>query len=377
MAGVGEAAAIGVGSHCGLLADAHVAQLGFLQIGVDPHIVQRHYPHQRLAGRHALAELHRAPRHHAADRRRNGGAFIRQIGLAQLGRGQLDRGVVGDDRARGQRFAGGELLLRGFHPGLRGGQRGLGGLQGNLCLPQFLSAHRAGTRQLLAAAQRILRLGYIGLRDADIGLPHGNLGSQGAVVGKAHPHLTHRLRQQGLGLLQRHMGVGAIELHQRLAGLDQLGIVGVDGGHRAAHLRRDLHQIALHIGVIGVGVAQGFPIVIAAIDGADDDEKADGQQHQPPPLGGLAVAISVVVSVAIFGGLGRAFCFVAVWGTHGCTPLGFDSFLEGEVKAWVRRISQEPARASSARCSPRPGRESAPRRRPAPALSSPPRPAAA
>ncbi|KAG1388314.1 hypothetical protein G6F59_016012 [Rhizopus arrhizus] len=48
-----------VGLQLHFLAQAHVAQLGFLEVGLDPHLLGRHHGHQGIARLHALADLHR------------------------------------------------------------------------------------------------------------------------------------------------------------------------------------------------------------------------------------------------------------------------------------------------------------------------------
>ena len=61
------------------LADAHLAQLHFLEVGLDPDLLQRDHRHQRRAGGDALADLHGALGHLTRHRRRQLGALHRQI----------------------------------------------------------------------------------------------------------------------------------------------------------------------------------------------------------------------------------------------------------------------------------------------------------
>ncbi len=60
----------------------------------------------------------------------------------------------------------------------------------------------------------------------DVGLAQRDLRGQRAVVGVQRAHLAHGLRERGFGLLERHLGIGRVELHQRLAGLHEVGVVG-------------------------------------------------------------------------------------------------------------------------------------------------------
>jgi hypothetical protein len=71
------------------LADAHVLELHFLEVRVDPHAAERHDRHQRGARRDALADLHRALRDIAGDRRRQGVARVVQVRVADLRGGGL------------------------------------------------------------------------------------------------------------------------------------------------------------------------------------------------------------------------------------------------------------------------------------------------
>src|SRR5262249_55294956 len=61
--------AVEVRIHLDLLADAHLVELAFLEIGVDVHLRKRHHGEQRATCLHLLADLHGAARHHAVDRR--------------------------------------------------------------------------------------------------------------------------------------------------------------------------------------------------------------------------------------------------------------------------------------------------------------------
>src|SRR5258705_2252472 len=52
------------------LAHAHLLELAFLEVRIDPYIVQRDDGHERRAGSDALADLHRALGDKAGDGRR-------------------------------------------------------------------------------------------------------------------------------------------------------------------------------------------------------------------------------------------------------------------------------------------------------------------
>jgi len=71
------------------------------------------------------------------------------------------------------------------------------------------------------------------------------------LLGEELGHIAHGLREVRLGLRQRHFGVARIELHQHLALVHELRLVGVDGDHRAGNLRSEPHQVAIDIGIVG------------------------------------------------------------------------------------------------------------------------------
>ncbi|WP_429837936.1 hypothetical protein [Burkholderia gladioli] len=130
----------------------------------------------------------------------------------------------------------------------------------------------AGLRHRQTAAQVVLRLGQIGLA-------LGHLGAILVVVGIEAAHAAHRLRQVRLGRLQRNRRVGGIELDQRLADADRLRVVRVHGDHGAGDLRRDLHHVAVHVGVVGFLVETRDQEVVEAIGDRRDHDREDQQRH--------------------------------------------------------------------------------------------------
>ncbi|MOA38594.1 hypothetical protein D3C78_1602920 [compost metagenome] len=83
-AAVFDAAAVQVCLDLHRLADAHVTQLGFLEVGVDPQLIQGNHRHQRGTRLHALAKLYRTLGHVTGHRRNQGAAGVVQVGLTQL-----------------------------------------------------------------------------------------------------------------------------------------------------------------------------------------------------------------------------------------------------------------------------------------------------
>ena len=110
--------------------------------------------------------------------------------------------------------------------------------------------------------------------------------SRNAICAFSVPLLAYSVRTSrtvcascGLGLVERDLGVGRVEPDQQLAGLDVVGVVGLDRHHRAADLRRDLHHRALHVGVVGgLEVVEHQRPVDAIADGGQRDDGRHGAQ---------------------------------------------------------------------------------------------------
>ena len=113
--------AIRIGVHLDLdrLADAHVGQLRFLEVGDDP-IPARHNGHERLAGLNIRALFHDAARDPAVFGRGDFGVGEIQFGLPESGFGLLHCGARGFNARLAQshfRFGGFGLTARGFQIG--------------------------------------------------------------------------------------------------------------------------------------------------------------------------------------------------------------------------------------------------------------------
>jgi len=275
--------AVHIGAQLDRLADAQVANLAFLEIRFDPNLVERDHRHQRRAGLHALAQLHAALRDITIDRRDEVGALQREIRFVDPGSGALDVGMLIDRRAVGQHLVRGELLARRLR-----GRRGRG--DARLCRRQlrvrvieFLAADGAGLHQRRATRYVVFGAGDIALGLSELGLARGDLRAQRAVVRIDRAHFAHRLRELRFGLVERDPGIGRIELHHDLAGLHVVGVVGIDRGHGARHLRRDLHDVALHVCVVGrLEVIEHEPPVGAVAQAAGEDERRDCSERLAP-----------------------------------------------------------------------------------------------
>ncbi len=175
----------------------------------------------------------------------------RQPGVAQVGRCLAHIGMVVDRRTFGQCLVGSQLGLRRGQGGTGLGHACLGILEGGFGVQDFLAADAARSRQGLAALQVALGALEIGFGTSNIGPAHLDIGGQAVILDIQGAYLTYRLGETGFGLGQRNIGVGRVQANQGLAGLDQVGVVGLDGDHSAGHLGSDLHQVAMDVGIIG------------------------------------------------------------------------------------------------------------------------------
>ena len=246
------------------LANPDVAQLDFLEVGIDPDLLEWNDGHQRHACSDALAELHGALGHITVHRRRQRCTLRCKIGLAHFGRSHHHAGVLLDARAVRQRLIAAELFFRSHDAGLCRSQRAFRIGELGLGVAEFLARHGAVAGQRLAPLQVVGSARNLALRPDDVGISQRDLRGKGAIIGVQRAHLAHGLRQRRLGLVKCDFCVERIELHQGLAGFYKIGVVGHDGHDSAADLGRDLNHVALHVGVIGRLVMAGNQIFIGA-----------------------------------------------------------------------------------------------------------------
>ncbi|MNY69852.1 hypothetical protein D3C86_2078580 [compost metagenome] len=76
---VDDLVAIDIGRDFGALAYAQGGKLAFLEIGIDPEVVQADHGHHRRTGGNALAELHAALGDMAFDGRQQTRALQREV----------------------------------------------------------------------------------------------------------------------------------------------------------------------------------------------------------------------------------------------------------------------------------------------------------
>ena len=107
-----------------------------------------------------------------------------------------------------------------------------------------------------AAAQVVTCAGEIRLALGDGGGVHG-------VVDVEAAHLAHRLRKLGTGIVERDFRIGRVQRDDRLARLDDLRVVGIDG-----HQRRELDEVAVDVSVVSIFVVLGHAQVVRAIAGS-------------------------------------------------------------------------------------------------------------
>ena len=200
----------------------------------------------------------------------------------------LDVRLVDHHARAGEPPAAPEPMSRSTPPGPIGGcalrarciQRRLGILQ-------VLAGHEAlGNQRLTALVLRActrlvgFRVVDLGAGARDVGAPHRQHRARHALARVQLPHHAHGIAERRFGGLEARLCVGAVELHQRLPLLHELGIVGVNRDDRAAHLRRHLHDVAAHIGVVGEDAAalEHSPVT----EGTQPCERRDAKHRQHP-----------------------------------------------------------------------------------------------
>lgn len=118
--------AIEVGHELGRLAHAHCAQLGFLDVRIDPQLFQWHDGHHRCARIETLPDLGVALGDLTADWRKQGCARLRQHRFVDTGAGAQHIRMLRNRGAIGQGAGGGELFLRHIDARLCRRERDLG-----------------------------------------------------------------------------------------------------------------------------------------------------------------------------------------------------------------------------------------------------------
>jgi len=109
---------------------------------------------------------------------------------------------------------------------------------------QLFARHRAGRLDAAAPGEVLLGLAQIGAPQRHVGL---RLGAGRAQVRTERTVFASCASAWASTVLR----VGLVELDQRIAALHVVGVIGADREHRASDLRRDLHEIAADVGVVG------------------------------------------------------------------------------------------------------------------------------
>ncbi len=223
-----------------------------------------------------------------------------EVGLAQLGGGGLDVGVRGDLGVVHQCLVGIQLLLGG-------GQGALRRHQGVAGVGQFFLGDGAALGQLLAA-------GVVGAGPFDLDAPGSHLGLVAVDVAVQATHLAHGLGQVGLGALLGDGGVAGIEFHQRLALADVVAIIHGDAGHGANDLGRDLHQVAVDVGIVGIGMEAAIEQVVAVDTHAGQDHHQQQEQQEEFAFAGALRLLLLGIVVGGCGGIGHGRALgISVW----------------------------------------------------------------
>ncbi|MPL60705.1 hypothetical protein SDC9_06266 [bioreactor metagenome] len=249
------------------LARAHAADLGFLEIRLDPGVAGFDQREQRGAGGDELAGLEAVgPVDHAVGRRLHRGQ--RQVVGRLVARHdrRLHGGVVvgGDLGVAAER---GECRLDAL---LRGGERFTGGFRIVPCRVERRFGAGAAAGDLLLPLQ-------LGVEVVDAVLCDLRLGKRDPVGGAQLLDAEPGLRQGRLGLGEGELvGFGG-DAEQLLPGLHLRAVGDEDLGHAARQVRGDRDPRLADCGVLGVLVAPG----IEPDPGAADHQRQRQRGHQP------------------------------------------------------------------------------------------------
>jgi len=273
---------IGVDIDVDRLADPHVVEVRFLEIGRHPDMVgdQRH---QVLADLNVVADSHTL----AGDTPGEGGtdpgvgqveARLLDLRLrrAHAGFGSRDLGLVQGQLGRGH----GDLVLRGGEAG--GSTTRRGGVVVEL-LPR--QCHRSDPRQLLGSLQVRRRVRRVRLGHSDLGLRCLKIGLRHCELRLGLCQLSAGALAVGDGLVELRLKISRVELDERLASQDLLVIVDLNGVDAAGDLRADLYHMHVNERVVGADpVACLQPPTGAAGDGRHREQRDEADQQSSPPL---------------------------------------------------------------------------------------------
>lgn len=286
---IGDVAAVHVHADHGGLADAHLVELDFLEIGVDPQAVQGDHGHERGAGRYDFASLHAAFGDLPGGGAQDGGALEREPAVAHVGGGLAHGGLLGEP---GIQQHGGKRVAFLFG----GGERHGGILAVVAGVLQFFRANGFGLAQRLAPGQVVGFLAQIHPAHPDGGLGFPELRLKAAVV-------AHGGSQRHEGALIGKAGVHGIKAHERLPGGDHVVVVHIHGDDLAAHLRHDAQHIAGDIGVVRAFLKTQKQIPPRARAYPREQE----QQKQEADDRALAGAFAPLRSLVVVRGHGKIF----------------------------------------------------------------------
>ncbi len=142
---------------------------------------------------------------------------------------------------------------------------------------QFFVGHGTAAAEILAPPQVFLGPGQVGFALGD----HGRERIAGGIE---RTYLSDRLCQRCLRLVEGDTGVGTVEFDQHGSRRDSIGVVGINGRHRAGDLRRDLYDVAGDVGIVGGLVPATDEEPPGGEPDADDDQgEGENQQRSPAP----------------------------------------------------------------------------------------------
>ncbi len=284
-------AGIDVGDDLRLLTDAHVGELGLLEIRREVQLAERDDRQQRLSDLHPISHVGRLVSDDAGERRRNLRVAEIELGGFQSGFGLLDdwtivaRLVVGLGSERGLSL--GQLMLRERLIGRRDAQTGVG-------LIVLLGGDNALLLQRLGAL--IIDLCLLELRLHQRHARSRRLHSSVQLIDGLPGALELSLR-----LLDLDLEVARIERQQQLSFLNRPIVLDVNAGDGPSEARGHQRDGAVNVGVVGADVTLDVAIVV--ISGNRNGGDCNDHDDQDYPAHELRVH-------RIISDAGRSRCFV-------------------------------------------------------------------
>jgi hypothetical protein len=141
---------------------------------------------------------------------------------------------------------------------------------------ELLARDRAVAEQSGAACVILL-----GLPQFDLAI--ANFSPQSIGICKKRANSPYGAGEVGLGVAHGHLRIRGVQFQERLIPSDGLRVISVQSDDRARDLRRDLHDIAVHVAIIGALEVARVPVPVASVtQGANDNHRGKDFEFATP-----------------------------------------------------------------------------------------------